>query len=294
MIKAIPLKKDVKAIADELVDVFNEILFDPLRELTSLEIVENSRDDIRRLMESGKIEYVDGVLKGDFTVNAITTLERLDQKWNGLKRGYEITDPQLNSLIGSEVARYSSVKDNVQRLLTSYNDVQLGIDTAPTDKAIDNVLGMAKKNVPEKNIQTYKDEKKDFAESVDASSVAFLSLLLVKLSNDVNKARSIKDIKQSLDIRFGQTKRRVNVIADDGAFFFGSRARQKYYQKQGISSFRWVTKMDGKVRESHRKLNGEIFQYDNPPIVDGRPILPGEDFGCRCTDMPIKPVPNKL
>jgi SPP1 gp7 family putative phage head morphogenesis protein len=48
----------------------------------------------------------------------------------------------------------------------------------------------------------------------------------------------------------------------------------------GFKKFEWLTSNDERVRESHRKLNGKIFDYDN---------LPSEynDYNCRCDLLPV-------
>lgn len=52
----------------------------------------------------------------------------------------------------------------------------------------------------------------------------------------------------------------------------------------GAESYRWVTSQDSDVRPYHKKLNGKIFQWRNPPIVDenGRRASVGQDYNCRC------------
>lgn len=55
----------------------------------------------------------------------------------------------------------------------------------------------------------------------------------------------------------------------------------------GLTHFQWNTANDGSVRPSHRKLEGKIFPFSQPPIVDGEPLLPGHTFNCRCWISPI-------
>lgn len=48
----------------------------------------------------------------------------------------------------------------------------------------------------------------------------------------------------------------------------------------------WRTEKDEKVRGSHAKRDGQIFDYSNPPVGGN----PGEDYNCRCW---AEPVPDK-
>jgi uncharacterized protein with gpF-like domain len=49
---------------------------------------------------------------------------------------------------------------------------------------------------------------------------------------------------------------------------------------------RWHTNMDGRERESHADRNEEVRLVtdwqNNAHSSDGKAVLPGEDFGCRC------------
>lgn len=76
-----------------------------------------------------------------------------------------------------------------------------------------------------------------------------------------------------------------------------SRARTDFTMMRakaaGSTKFIWHTAGDGAVRESHRKLDGKIFDWSNPPVCDhgkgGAPIraLPGQVFNCRCWSEPL-------
>jgi SPP1 gp7 family putative phage head morphogenesis protein len=60
-----------------------------------------------------------------------------------------------------------------------------------------------------------------------------------------------------------------------------TRARAKYV---GSTHFVWRTSNDSSVRPSHRRLDGMMFEWSNPPVCDAPDIraLPGSTFNCRC------------
>lgn len=58
----------------------------------------------------------------------------------------------------------------------------------------------------------------------------------------------------------------------------------------GSTHFIWRTVGDSRVRESHRKLNGQSFRWDDPPECDpGHHALPGGIWNCRCWAEPVVP-----
>lgn len=69
-----------------------------------------------------------------------------------------------------------------------------------------------------------------------------------------------------------------------------TKARAEYV---GSTHFIWRAVMDGDTRPSHRKLSGQSFRWDSPPVCDvgkgGVEIraIAGTTFNCRCYCEPI-------
>lgn len=109
-----------------------------------------------------------------------------------------------------------------------------------------------------------------------------------------------RTLAAQIEERFQVSEKHARVIARDqiGKFYAGvNHARQK---EMGVSRFIWRTVGDERVRgnpggkypdaePSHYDLDGEEFSYDNPPTPPGanEPLLPGEDYQCRCWAEPV-------
>ena len=67
-----------------------------------------------------------------------------------------------------------------------------------------------------------------------------------------------------------------------------TQARAEYV---GAESYQWKTAGDWKVRPSHRKLNGTVHRWTDPPLSDlpDYHSHPGQIFNCRCVAIPILP-----
>ena len=63
---------------------------------------------------------------------------------------------------------------------------------------------------------------------------------------------------------------------------FISQVNNITLSEQGKGWFKWVTRRDDKVRESHKAHHNRIYHLDTPPFVGSRHLLPGQDYNCRC------------
>lgn len=96
-----------------------------------------------------------------------------------------------------------------------------------------------------------------------------------------------EQIAKQIDERLNVGRNRARLIARDQTQKITSQINTARQQAAGIEEFKWSTSRDGAVRPSHAELEGRIFRYDNPPIVDDEPTLPGLPVQCRCIAIPI-------
>lgn len=82
---------------------------------------------------------------------------------------------------------------------------------------------------------------------------------------------------------------RAELIARDQVLSLNAQITTQRQLDVGITEFIWTTSGDERVRESHAELDGQKFSYDDPPVVDGEPALPGEPILCRCIPYPVLP-----
>ena len=55
----------------------------------------------------------------------------------------------------------------------------------------------------------------------------------------------------------------------------------------GSTHYIWKTSRDADVRDSHRKLQGTVIAFDDPPTTDGLTYHAGQGPNCRCWISPI-------
>ena len=92
------------------------------------------------------------------------------------------------------------------------------------------------------------------------------------------------EIAEDLNERFEISLRRGELIARDQLGKLGSALDRDRSLAVGVERFVWRTVRDGRVRTSHRRVNGRIY-----PLDTGHPRLgfPGIPVQCRCFQEPI-------
>ncbi len=90
-------------------------------------------------------------------------------------------------------------------------------------------------------------------------------------------------------LRTGEvTRSRADLIARTEVGRAATALTQARAVHVGSTHFIWRTSRDGDVRESHRKLDGLTFRWDDPPECDpGHRNLPGCIWNCRCYAEPL-------
>lgn len=100
---------------------------------------------------------------------------------------------------------------------------------------------------------------------------------------------SYADLRDQLIEDMGFTKARATLIARDQTLKLNGQATQQLHKEAGVTRYMWSTSHDERVRDDHVALDGQLFDYAKPPVVDkrsGRRANPGYDFQCRCVAVP--------
>ena len=116
---------------------------------------------------------------------------------------------------------------------------------------------------------------------------------LGKMMNIVNdgfmQGQTTDEIAQKISKAYGYDAYWAKFLARDQMAKLNAEITQRAQQDAGITRYEWSTSDDSRVRKSHAELDGKIFSWDDPPVVDatGRRCHPGQDYQCRCVALPI-------
>lgn len=118
----------------------------------------------------------------------------------------------------------------------------------------------------------------DLITSIDAR---FFADIQTAVTDAVRTGRSTAELRKEVQARYSVSRSRAELIARDQIGKFNGQVTEYRQRSVGIAKYMWSTSGDERVRESHKELDGKIFEWSKPP-AEGHP---GEDFQCLPGDM---------
>lgn len=268
---------------------------------------------IRDALYRGDIFYKDGNIQceeghkfGLKLSKAIKTV--LSGKYNKTKKSYKIDLRKINATVRADIA---VIDDNVKE---SVNKIQSVIETKETQEApeidttkVQKAFERYYKDLDQKTrdslklgINQYSKEnmesiRKEYIETAKYYVTKFNNRRLPKIREKLarmtlEKNLSHRELVKYIRQEFGLCERRCKFIARQEAKLARAEFIQEKATSNGMNSYMWETAHDEKVRdnpngEDHKYLDGGIFRFDQPPIINhktGRRANPAQDYNCRC------------
>jgi SPP1 gp7 family putative phage head morphogenesis protein len=209
----------------------------------------------------------------------------------------------------------ASPTEQLEKTLRKLRDRFMSLFAREAPRIADNVVGQIDKHSAASSQQSLKDTSaaitlktkptpKELRPALTAATKANVGLIKSipkKYHQQIERAviksvgpggRGLKTITDALLKYEGVTRRRAEFIALDQTRKVTADLNAERVTKAGAKKFRWIHSGGGAhPRELHKfKLNGQIFSYDDLPIIDertGERGLPGQLPNCRCIAQPI-------
>lgn len=107
----------------------------------------------------------------------------------------------------------------------------------------------------------------------------------------ITSGNGLQDLIPALEQQEGVTKRRAQIIARDQTKKVYAGLNHGRMRQAGIKKFEWIHSNGGqKPRQHHVEMNGNIYSFDDPPVIDpktGERGLPAQLPNCSCSARPI-------
>ena len=305
------LESYTKIIKNKVFSELWEMIYKPMFKILDLK-AKNEDNPIIEALDKGLIFYENNgfKLREKIPNKVAQALIKLGARYDKWEKSYKIAIEDLPKEI------WESIKlsiQNAQKKLAQINEflqyVEMNLDLIVDSMlfhdevitVLDDVGNKIQKNVKQVNIIDFdftQEQKEEIARNYTDNMKYYIKDWAVKkipeMRQKVQKAvlegyREI-DVQKMLENEYGIAERKAKFLAQNETSIMLAQIKKVHYSAMGFDSFMWHTILDARERPLHRMLNGKIFRFDDPPVIDertGQKGLPGETYNCRCDLTPI-------
>lgn len=312
---------DFEAIEREIIALFKRELYFPL--LRDLQLPKKtlknnkSRSRVADALNDGRITFSQGRFSGRFSAGISQELRALGARWDRKTGTWRISlsslPYDLQAAIAVSEVRFRAKIAGLDRKLSKILPEEIA-DKLSVAKNFDAALWKTERDLKAtmKAIQVppqLSDEQREKVADEWQTNMRlwikdFSEKEITRLRKDVqasvftgNRRESlVKTIQKS----FGVTENKAKFLARQETSLLLAKYKETRYVAAGVKQYKWgCVKMPhqaknapykpGDVRYHHGVLEGKIFSWDDPPIVNdkGDRKNPGQDYNCRCFAIPI-------
>ena len=294
--------------------IFIATIYRPLLDIVSEEIGDswlNSKEDLIRAILSGRIQYTqDQHFEGKFNSAISKEISRLgghwDKKWKRWYLPKNLLPYDVQDALGQAALKFKNLADKVEAQLNKLQELTIQIgeeqnyDMVPLfEDAVSKMeIGFQQGakgfiTTPELTPEMIKNIAEKWSDNLNLYIKGWTLESIQRLRDRVlvntfkgNRAQNLVGI---LEHDFGMSENKAKFLARQETALLMSQFREERFKSAGVQKYRWSTSGDSRVRERHKELNGHVFTWDNPPIIDelGHRGHPGQDYNCRCIAIPL-------
>ena len=302
-------------IAKKITKWLYENIFKECFTILKSNTVYNDNAVIRQALEQGRIYFQDNAFyskTGRFSNIVAKELEKIGAKYSAYRKAYLISKSNIpaeilwaiDTIKAQTAAKVALIQGYLinQVLELSKGEKRLLFNTA-VETIMQDLQKRVYQNASDKKIELITPKLTEFKKSEIAKNYTnnldywiknWGEEEIVKMRETVGKmaidGKSSKDIEEYLIKEFKVSKRKAQFLARNETAIATTSYLEAKYKEEGFTHFKWRTNLDGRERPEHRKLNGQVFSFDDPPIIyekTGQKGLPGETYNCRCTFSPV-------
>ena len=273
----------------------------------------NSIDTITEALKSGQIYYADGGFRAKIRFTAAQSRELLawGAKYDSRQKAYKIDYNQIPDTVRVALAQSEiRAQDTIRQLEEFLKEVEANIpyivESMVFNEEVVTILDDAgnevKKNVKHLNViepELSESQKEEIARSYTNNMRFYIKNfesehipeMRRKIQEYVLQGYRLDKIEKLIKQEYPKVAYKAKFLAQNETSIMLAEYKRVTYQEMGFDKFIWRTITDGRERELHKELNGKIFRYDNPPVIDertGQRGLPGETYNCRCDAIPYR------
>lgn len=283
--------------------------------------IENAVGDaaLKRALQSGRVQYRDNVFRGTFSAQITIALKRLGAIFDKRNATFLLPIQMSPHWVIDEAARYWTrahaahlmISDELARALKRATSSAYYVDANKMVGRVDAGWRASAKRLevkPELTSEGKEALAANYSHNMDLWIKKWLKQDIIALRRDVQQNAEagyrFDSLIEKVRSRKSVSESKAKFLARQETSLFMSQYRSQRFQGAGVIRYQWSTSHDARVRPSgaltpsermhagnHRILDGQIFSYLKKAPAQymscRKPCNPGEDYLCRCVDIPI-------
>lgn len=268
---------------------------------------ETAQNPLVKAILTGRVQYTGKHFQGKFSAEISREIKKLGGVFEPHRKQWRLDreklPPQVSLAIGTASGKIGRLKEKIGKHLDQLNEL---IDKDPKftfeqafEKAIKSLGKKFEEGIegivqaPEFTPEMIKSLAEKYSTNMNLYIKGWTKESIVRLRDRVLintfEGNRAENLVSNLEHDFQVSYNKAKFLARQETSLLMSQYREDRYKSVGVQKYKWSTSGDARVRPYHKRLNGQIFDWDNPPVVDnkGHRAHPGQDFGCRCIAIPI-------
>lgn len=272
-------------------------------------VLKNSLADLVDAIVSGRITYYRGHFTGRFNSTLSKELKKIGAKWDRKQGSWSVPQSKLpvdiSLAINASQYKLQRVIEKINRHLENLSPAEIA-EKMDFNRFFDKTIWKVEKKfeksisgitiAPKLTEEQVKRMSEEYTKNMQLYIKDWTEKEIIELRKQVTQRSAqglryellMKDIQKS----YGVSVNKARFLARQETSLVMTKFKQIRYESAGVKQYRWqcVTgSPNHPVRPMHKALNGKIFSWDSPPVVNekGERKNPGQDYGCRCTARPI-------
>lgn len=303
--------EDYDKIEARILEIFRTEIYLPLlAELgTKKQALQNALDDLLTAITSGRISFNHGRFEGRFNSMITRELRKLGATWDRKTSTYRLPlsempyavrgaismseakfasvlrkiDDRFSKILPEEVAEKVKLEDLFERTLWKTEDQ---IQDSVKD------ITIAPKLTEEQAAKIAKDYTNNLKLYIKDFTAKETLELREKIKKSALKGHRYEEIIRDIQRSYGVSQNKAKFLARQETSLMMTSFKESRYLSAGVGEYKWqcvIGSPNHPVRPLHKKNNGKIFKWSDPPVVNekGDRKNPGQDYNCRCAARPI-------
>jgi SPP1 gp7 family putative phage head morphogenesis protein len=220
-------------------------------------------------------------------------LRKIAQHIADLIAGFDFEDPQAVEAVQLQLEQYASLLDPWARSVSQRMIAEISArDWQGWKEASARIGRNLRQEIDDsatgRVMRALLDEQTALITSIPRQAAERVrKLTLEGVTEGLRPAAYVAKIMETGEV----TRSRATLIARTEVARTSAMLTQARAESIGATHYVWSTVGDSDVRPSHRKLNGKVFAYADPPVCDppDHRANPGCIWNCRCVALPIIP-----